>query len=146
LDPKLSGEFDTCITPRWRFYDELHSLERFLGSRFLFPKKNRAKAKKKNKQREALSLLDVITRIVRTRQRDWINVEPYEFVKMIKKEFDDKIADRAYWWLCVAGFLQFQDIDQWWDSDQHWTYSVDYTKFAPRALAFLEKTAITVPR
>jgi hypothetical protein len=60
-------------------------------------------------------------------------------VKVIKRLYGDKIADRSYWWLCVAGFFQFTDSDYWFDSDEWWEYSVDYTHFSNRALALCDK-------
>ena len=144
---KESGEFDSCVQGRWQYYDEFASLERFLESRFLYPRKKLKKsAQRKKQQREAKSLLEVVTVVALKHKLDWDNQEPRRFIKLVKKSFDDRIADLAYWWLVVAGFFQFQDTKQWWISDKNWTYSVDYTKFAPRGLALLKKLVASAPK
>ena len=91
-------------------------------------------------------MLEVVAFVARRHQLDWDNHEPRKFVKLVMRKFGDRIADLAYWWLVVAGFFQFQDTKQWWSSDKNWTYSVDYTKFAPRGLALLKKLVATAAK
>ncbi|HVX12221.1 MAG TPA: TIR domain-containing protein [Pirellulales bacterium] len=137
-----SGDFARCVPKRWRFYDELSDLESFLAAQTVVQKKSDSEKDPGSREYDGThTVFDVVTTIARMTRRGWQRAKPRDFMETVAKYFDDEATDLSYWWLVVGGFFQFQDIDHWWDDEDDWQESVDYTAFTPRGLALLEKIA-----
>ncbi|MCE9555710.1 MAG: nucleotide-binding protein [Planctomycetes bacterium] len=138
-DASISGNFRRCVPKRWHFYDELAELEAYLRAKPVIQPKITKKSGVRDDQHGAHSLFDIVQLAVRSRGQAWRRSKPREFMEIVRKHFDNSVTNVAYWWLVVAGFFQFEDIDYWFDSDGSWKDSVDYVTISARGLALIDK-------
>jgi hypothetical protein len=125
-----AGDFKSCLRHRWEFYDELSDLQAALSSIMVGPKSK-------------TSVLETIRRVIKAHpDATWDRRSSRSFVKAMNGIFDDSITDEAYWWLVVNGFFIFEDIDNWWDEEDHWEDSSEYAYLSPRGLALLKRLKV----
>ena len=123
----ISGNFEMCVRRRWKHFDEIEDLDRFLANRQIGNGRQ-------------ISVRDVIAQVVLADDRDWSRLDARTFLAIAKDRYGENRADDAYWWMVVYGFLQFDNIDDWGTIDNAtWDDSVDNARFAARGLALIER-------
>jgi hypothetical protein len=48
------------------------------------------------------------------------------------------LVDKAFWWLVVLGFLEFNKIDEWWEEEK-WESACGFSDVAKRGLMLISK-------
>lgn len=128
-----SGDFSACVRRRWEVFDEVEELSRYLANRQL-------------KEKKPISLLEIVADVVLSdRRRDWKLVDARDLMEAIQEKHP-RCTDRAYWWLVVYGFFQFDNIEYWGTvRGATWDDCVDQTRLAPRGAALIERVRARAP-
>ncbi|MEZ4788915.1 MAG: nucleotide-binding protein [Flavobacteriales bacterium] len=128
---QVSGDFKGCLRQRWSYYDELFELEETLEHERV--------------EYDSPSLLSMLKALVLEGEgSNWDKVTSKNLMSLLGKVADKGLVDWAYWTLIRHGFLQFNNIDQFYDEDgENWRKSVDYSELSLRGKRLLLKLAIT---
>lgn len=133
MNPEISGDFASCLRPRWRHYDELSELESDLRHRKVF-------------ERSELTLWDVLVRtVVEGGNRvQWDRLGAADLMHTMERAHGPdvhckQIVDYSYWWLLVHGVLSFNNIEVWFTDDETWETSVEYADLSKRGQRLLLK-------
>lgn len=125
-EPQVSGDFQRCLRQRWPHFDELAELEARLSATNID---------------DTPSLLRIVRSVVLNRENyDWgrqVTSEP--FMNSVSELFGEKVAEDAYWWLLVYGFLRFAEAHPWWDGKPTWKNSARFSVIAERGLKLIAK-------
>jgi len=131
LEPKVSGDFVSVTRVRWKFYDELDSLERRLQGVTI--------------NRTGISLLWILLSVAAKATSTQKPLGAYDFMRLVLALFEDKITDTAYWELIISGFLEFLDVgyenEGGWGLGGRWQKSAPHARVAPRGEMLLAKLA-----
>jgi hypothetical protein len=124
-----AGNFARCERRRWRWFDEVHELERYFENQRV------------GHGRKSKSLLEIVQAVITAEPtRDWSRVRARDFMTAVRGLFSDAVTDDAYWWFVVHGFFRFDNIDEWGvTKGATWEDSCDEALLTERGGALLER-------
>ena len=127
-----AGNFARCERRRWRWFDEVHELERYFENQRV------------GRGRDSKSLLHIVQAVVKAEpNRDWTRVRPRDFMMAVSELFSEAVTDDAYWWFVVHGFFRFDNIDYWGvGKGATWDDSCDEARLTERGGALLERVKV----
>jgi hypothetical protein len=124
-----AGNFARCERRRWRWFDEVHELERYFDNQRV------------GRSQNSKSLLQIVQAVVEAEpNRDWTRVRPADFMTAVRSRFTEAVTDDAYWWFIVHGFFRFDNIVEWGVvKGATWEDSCDEACLTERGAALIER-------
>jgi hypothetical protein len=124
-----AGNFARCERRRWRWFDEVHELERYFDNQRV------------GRGQKSKSLLEIVRAVVKADpNRDWTRVRPRDFMTAVRALFSEALTDDAYWWFVVHGLFRFDNINEWGvTKGATWDDSCDEACLTERGGALLER-------
>ena len=96
----------------------------------------------------SVTLFDIIRKVSQKYpDKNWQKqVTGRPFMEAVKESYNDRVAEKAFWWFIVYGFLRYSDDDVWWSGDEpNWKKSVNYSQMSERSVMLMRKLQLLGP-
>ncbi|HEY6249355.1 MAG TPA: hypothetical protein VI685_05310, partial [Candidatus Angelobacter sp.] len=132
-DPvSISGGFDHLAKKRWRYFDELVTLEKRMKDTLCGSRKIR--------------LWDILKKTISANSnQSWDAKGSFEttaarFMDALRRQFprEKSTISDSFWWMIVLGFFEYQGIKKWWVKET-WNSSCEYAEISKRGLRLISK-------